>query len=298
MGLGSYFFDNNSSGKITSMTDPMRINLIGAGRVGQTLGCLLAQDGNYQLQDVLTRHAESAKAAVAFIGAGRAVAHLVDLRPADVWMLAVPDGQIAEAAQSLADAPLAKTPALVFHCSGALCAAELAPLQAKGWQVASAHCLLSFAQPQVAVRQFAGTPCALEGNAAALATLRTLFTQLGAPCFELAAADKLLYHAAAVFATNFLPVLQDLAEQLWQHAHMPPEMAQQLRARLLQNAVNNIVQLGPQGALTGPAARGDIALVSKQTQAVAEWQPQAGEAYRALSALAQQLAKRPPAKSP
>jgi predicted short-subunit dehydrogenase-like oxidoreductase (DUF2520 family) len=269
----------------------MRINLIGAGRVGQTLGRLLVQDGGYQVQDILTRRADSAKAAVTFIGAGRAINQIGDLRPADVWLLAVPDGQIAVAAQSLADSPVAATTAMAFHCSGALCASELAPLQTKGWQVASAHCLLSFAQPQLALTQFAGTPCALEGNAAALATLRTLFTRLGAQCFDLAAADKLLYHAGAVFATNFLPVLQDLAEQLWQHAQMPSELAQQLRASLLQNAVNNIVQLGPQGALTGPAARGDTALVSKQSRAVAQWQPQAGEAYLALSALAQQLAR-------
>lgn len=276
----------------------MRINLIGAGRVGQTLGRLLVHDGSYQVQDVLTRRADSAAEAVAFIGAGRALTQLNDLRPADLWLLAVPDGQIAMAAQALADWPLVSTPALAFHCSGALCASELAPLQAKGWQVASAHCLLSFAQPQLALAQFAGTPCALEGDAAALAILRTLFTRLGASCFDLAATDKLLYHAGAVFATNFLPVLQDLAEQLWQHAHMPPELAQQLRARLLQNAVNNIVQLGPQGALTGPAARGDTALVARQALAVANWQPQAGDAYRALSALAQQLTKPPPVASP
>jgi predicted short-subunit dehydrogenase-like oxidoreductase (DUF2520 family) len=278
------------------MFEPLRINLIGAGRVGQTLGQLLAQDGSYQMQDVLTRHADSAAAAVAFIGTGRALTQFEDLRPADIWMLAVPDGQIASVAQALTSAPVAETRALVFHCSGALCASELVALQAKGWQVASAHCLLSFAQPQVALTQFVGTPCALEGDASAVATLRTLFTRVGAQCFDLAATDKLLYHAAAVFATNFLPVLQDLAEQLWHHAHMPPELAQQLRAKLLQNAVNNIVQLGPQGALTGPAARGDTALVSQQAQAVAQWQPQAGEAYQALSALAQQLARRPPAE--
>ena len=33
-------------------------------------------------------------------------------------------------------------------------------------------------------------------------------------------------------------------------------------ASLLQNAVNNIVALGPQGALTGPASRGDAALLA------------------------------------
>jgi predicted short-subunit dehydrogenase-like oxidoreductase (DUF2520 family) len=274
------------------MADPKRINLIGAGRVGQTLGRLLAQDGGYQIQDVLTRSAETAKAAVAFMGAGQATTLLADLRPAEVWMLAVPDGQISIAAQALAESTVASRPALAFHCSGALCASELAPLQAIGWQIASAHCLLSFAQPAVALTQFSGTPCALEGDAAAVARLRDMFTRLGAQCFDLAAADKLLYHAGAVFATNFLPVLQDLAEQLWQQAHMPAELAQQLRARLLHNAVNNIVQLGPQAALTGPAARGDTSLVSQQAQALTQWQPVAGEAYLALSTLAQQLAQR------
>lgn len=277
----SYYFYSNLNPIMTT------INLIGGGRVGQTLGRLLAQDGHDQVQDVLTRSPASAARAVAFIGAGRAIADVNQLRPADVWVLAVPDGQVVPTATALAQLDLA--PALAFHCSGAISSAELVALKHKGWQVASAHCLLSFAEPAAAVMQFANTPCALEGNVQALAELRTLFTRLGAQCFDLAAADKLLYHAGAVFATNFLPVLQDLAEQLWQHANMPPELARQMRATLLNNAVNNIVKLGPQGALTGPAARGDTALVAAQGEAVAQWNTQAGVAYRALSQLAGQL---------
>jgi len=95
-----------------------------------------------------------------------------------------------------------------------------------------------------------------------------------------------------VFATNFLPVLQDVAEALWQHTHMPAELAQKMRATLLHNAVNNIVKLGPQAALTGPAARGDTALVNAQRVAVTQWNAQAGAAYAALSQLAKNLAAR------
>lgn len=268
------------------------INLIGAGRVGQTLGRLLVQDDRYLVQDVLTRSAASSGSAIQFIGAGRAMLRLNDMRPADLWLLAVPDSQIAPMATTLAELAPRHFPALAFHCSGALAAAELDPVRQQGWQVASAHCLLSFADPARALTQFAGTPCALEGDAQALAELRPLFTRLGAQCFDLAAADKLLYHAGAVFATNFLPVLQDLAESLWQHSGMPPELAQQMRATLLNNAVNNIVQFGPQGALTGPAARGDTALVTIQGQAVTQWHAEAGAAYQALSQLARQLATR------
>jgi predicted short-subunit dehydrogenase-like oxidoreductase (DUF2520 family) len=272
------------------------INLIGGGRVGQTLGRLLTQDGQVRVQDVLTRSTGSAEQALAFIGAGHAVCQMADLRPADLWLLAVPDGQIAPVATALA-ACTRLPPATVFHASGALSADLLQPLQNNGWHAASAHCLLSFASPAMALQQFAGTPCALEGDAPALAELRPLFTRLGAQCFDVQAQDKLLYHAGAVFATNFMPVLQDLAEQLWQHSGMPLPLVKQLRASLLQNAVHNITALGPQAALTGPAARGDMALVTAQDQAVQQWNPMAGQAYHALSDLARQLAQQKPAVS-
>jgi predicted short-subunit dehydrogenase-like oxidoreductase (DUF2520 family) len=116
-------------------------------------------------------------------------------------------------------------------------------------------------------------------------------TGIGAQCFKLAAQHKLLYHAGAVFATNFLPVLQYQAEQLWRHSGMPEALVQQMRATLLHNAVNNIIALGPQAALTGPAARGDNALVAAQAQALMQWDADAGTAYQALSQLAGKLAK-------
>ena len=266
------------------------LNIVGAGRVGQTLGRLWASYGVFQVQGVLARSMASAQQSRNFIGAGQVMTDLSALPAADVWLLSVPDSQIAPVAQTLAT--LGKPPALVCHCSGALGSSELAPLGQLGWQLASAHPLLSFAQPERAVTQFAGTPCALEGDTAALHLLQDAFTQIGGRCFHLAPQDKLLYHSGAVLATNFLPVLQDLAEQLWQHSGMPEDLAQQMRLTLLQNAVNNIVALGPQAALTGPAARGDTALVARQQQALADWQPQVGEAYAALSQLATRLARR------
>ena len=271
-------------------TQLQTLNIIGAGRVGQTLGRLWHEAGIYRVQAVVARSQASAAQAVTFIGAGQAHGNLADLPAAQVWLLSVPDSQIAPLAATLA--ALLPTPALAFHCSGALGAQRLDPLRALGWQTASAHPLLSFAQPERALAQFAGTPCALEGDASVLPVLQSAFTQIGGRCFTLAAEDKLLYHAGAVLATNFLPVLQDLAERLWQHTGMPEELAQQLRATLLQNAVSNIVAFGPQAALTGPAARGDWELVNQQAQAVTEWDAQAGAAYAALSQLAGQLAAR------
>ena len=265
------------------------INLIGAGRVGQTLGRLWTHGRVLTLQDVLTRSGARGQAACAFMGAGQQVTALAGMRSADLWMLAVPDAHIAATAQALALAHAA--PSTVFHCSGALGADQLAPLAQLGWHTASAHCILSFSEPASAVAQFAGTPCALEGESAACEALRAAFTAIGAQCFALASEHKLLYHAGAVFATNFVPVLQAVAEDAWRTAGVPPALLPGLRASLLGNALANITRLGPAGALTGPVARGDTAAIARQAQAVTAWDPISGAAYEALSALALRMAK-------
>ena len=251
--------------------------------------------GAFEIQDVLTTSAASAKEAVQFIGAGRAVHAMVDMRPADVWMLAVPDGHIENTALELSNTSLAgvfiASNAMIFHCSGALSSTVMAPLQSQGCHLASAHCILSFSSPATAIEQFAGTPCALEGDALATHTLQAVFTAIGAQPFALAAENKVLYHAAAVFATNFLPVLQVVAADLWHRTGMPQKMIAPLSASLLRHAVQNITTQGAAKALTGPAARGDTAVVALQGQAVADWQADAGQAYDALSTLAGKIAR-------
>lgn len=272
---------------------PQTLNIIGAGRVGCTLGKLWHTQGALQIQAVCNTTLSSAHDACAFIGAGSAHTELTTMPSADLWMIAVPDAHIAATALRLAahvDATQSDV-AAAFHCSGAQSAASLLPLQQLGWRTASAHCILSFATREAAVAQFAGTPCALEGDTALLAQLQPLFTAAGAQVFEVASADKVLYHAAAVFATNFMPVLQGLAEDLWRTTGMPAHLIEPLRERLLSNAVHNITTLGPAGALTGPAARGDTAAIARQAAVVTHWDAKAGATYQALSDLALRMAK-------
>jgi predicted short-subunit dehydrogenase-like oxidoreductase (DUF2520 family) len=282
------------------------LNIIGAGRVGRSLAYLWHKQGVFVVQDVLTRSQASADEAVQFIGAGKAVVQLSDMRNADVWMLAVPDGQIAAAAAELTQFPQFKVKngtnievagvfvaysAIVFHCSGALSSVQLQALQSNKSHIASAHCILSFSAPSSAITQFAGTPCAMDGDDFAKQTLQPAFEAIGAICFDIDAKDKILYHAAAVFATNFLPVLQVVAADLWRTSGMPEAMIAPLNASLLQKAVQNIAVQGAVEALTGPAARGDVELVALQGAAVTDWSEQAGKAYAALSQLAAQIAK-------
>ena len=266
------------------------LNVIGCGRVGQTLAALLHQHGVCVLQDLYSRTPASAEQAACFVGAGRVAPSLAAMRPADLWLISVPDGQISEVAAQLAAAQgAALKGSVAWHNSGFLSAEVLAPVQAVGASTASVHPVLSFATPASAVAQFAGTLCGLEGQPEALAVLRPWVAAIGGQGFGIESAKKPLYHAAAVFCSNFTVVLQGVAQEAWRESGVPAELLAPLTQTLLQSSVFNVAKLGPAEALTGPAARGDTAVVQRQAEVVQAWHPQAGEAYRLLSDMATKL---------
>ncbi len=277
---------------MTSAPKRPTLNIIGAGKVGRTLGQLWCHTQVFSVGGVMTRTPGSADAAVRFIGAGSAVPSLDALEPADAYLISVPDREIGPVAAALAARPSLPGKALAFHCSGALGSDELAPLAVRGWSVASAHPALSFADPARAVTQFSGCLCGIEGDPSARATLEAAFTAIGARCFALDADRKLLYHAGSVFASNFTTVLLDVALRAYRESGLDDGTAMALLEPLVRNAIDNSLRLGPAAALTGPAARGDTALVSRQAAALDQWDGTAAEAYRSLSAMAAGLAAR------
>ena len=268
------------------------LNIIGCGRAARTLARLWSDTGCVRVQQVLTRSEESAGAACAFIRAGQPVALLEAMQPAQLWLLGVPDGEIVPAATMLAESALPRDGDGVFHLSGFTASTALAGLQARGMRVASAHPVLSFADPAVAMTQFVGARVGLEGDTALCETLRGLFESVGGACFGIDADRKPLYHAGSVFASNFLVVLMDVALRAYREAGLDDDSARALLAPLARNALENVIANGPEASLTGPAARGDHAVVRAQHAAVKDWDGAAGEAYGVLTTLAFSLARR------
>lgn len=255
------------------------LSIIGAGRVGRTLGRLAVASGNWQVVDCLARRHASAQEALAFIGQGRAVDELKNLAAADLLLLSVPDDAIASVAQHLLASGVVRPGTVVFHASGAAEAAVLAPLREAGAHVASLHPAFSFADPARAVAQFAGTLCALEGDAAACMLLQDFAAAIGARPFALAPGGKAAYHAALSVASNYLVTLTELARQLALQGGVDEELLPALLGPLMQGSLANALSMGPQAALTGPIVRGDVATVARHLAALpAELQA----VYRAL----------------
>ncbi len=267
------------------------LNIIGAGHVGRVLGRLFQGSGAFKVQDVLTRSRESAAAAVSSIGAGRAVDDLASLRPSNATMLAVPDDQIAETCTQLALKGLLQG-TLVFHCSGARSSAELRTAIARGAVVASVHPIRSFADPSAVLHGFEGTWCGVEGDSGALAILEPALRSIGARPVVIDAAAKTVYHAAAVFASNYLVTVVDAALRAYQAAGIPERTAREMVRPLATEALANVLRLGPEAALSGPIARGDTATVLRQQIGVTAWDGPTGALYDALADATRDLARR------
>ena len=254
------------------------LTIVGPGRLGSAIGRVLHRSGAVTLLDIVGRDPARTADAARFMGGGAASTGEVLLRAADIYLLALPDDAIEDYGQTLA-AGNDLTGAIVFHCSGALGSDRLAAARDAGAAVASVHPVRSFADPAQVAATFAGTCCGVEGDADALDVLVPMFESIRARMVAIDAAHKTLYHAAAVFASNYVVTLIEVAVQTYGKAGVPFEIALEMIGPLLQESAGNALRLGPAAALTGPIARGDVATVARQYAALADWNPAHARLY-------------------
>ena len=158
---------------------------------------------------------------------------------------------------------------LVGHTSGAT---PLSALAHAGVEAFGLHPLQTVAHPDV---RFEGVGAAVAGSTSdALAFAGGLAERIGMTPFEIDDEGRAAYHAAASVASNFLVTLQAAAETIAAGAGLERSEARALLAPLVRQTVENIAELGPEEALTGPVARGDEATVASQRAAVEEVAPE------------------------
>lgn len=239
---------------------PLRVGIVGAGRVGTALARALSETG-----------VEVAGPA----GRGERPSHC------DAIVLCVPDTEIASAAEVVtAAAPL------VGHTSGATPLTALAHAGVPGFGL---HPLQSFAHPGVG---FEGAGAAVAGTTPeALAFATELAERLGMTPFEIDDEGRAAYHAAASVASNFLVTLEAAAETIAAGAGLEREDARRLLLPIVRQTVENVGELGPEAALTGPVARGDAATVEAQRAAVERVAPELLSLFDELVRRTEALAK-------
>ena len=235
--------------------------LVGPGRAGTAVALALAR-GGWRPVAVAGRavDAPTTKDVAARLGA-RAVDVADAGRDADLVVVATPDPAIAGAATALA--PSLRSGALVIHLSGAATLHELdgVLLVRPDVEVGSLHPLQSLPSgAQIGADRLAGSWCAIDGAA----RVERVALTLGMRPFRVAATDRVRYHAAACVASNHLIALLGQVERLAADAGVPFEAF----LPLVRGTVENVSELGPAAALTGPVARGDDDTIARHVDAL------------------------------
>ncbi|MDF1795590.1 MAG: DUF2520 domain-containing protein [Coxiellaceae bacterium] len=243
------------------------INIIGAGRLGLHLAYVLKHQNNTIIQAVCNQTLISSQRAVELLAAGNAVAGIHDLPPADMTLITVPDDAVAAVANQLALSANLQLNSVVVHCSGVLSSQVLNATRAKGCGIASMHPMKSFASLELCRDGFNQVFCALEGDNVAVEYIKNLFAAESIRWLSIDSQQKAAYHAAGVFASNYLVSVAHSACQCLQQAGISQQQALEVVAELMQGTLNNIQQNAClRSSLTGPVERGDLMTIKQHMQ--------------------------------
>lgn len=264
--------------------------IIGAGRLGTSLGYALSQKG-YRIKAISCRSLSSVEESRRIIGEGKALTDNVQAaKEGKLLFLCVPDSEIAKVAEELAASTLPWEEIIVFHCSGLFPAEILRPLKAKGALAASIHPVQSFSRKKADLNQFKGIYFSIEGDKKALDITRKIVDQLGGTSIFIRGKDKPLYHIACSIASNFSIVLLNVAVSLLKDIGLDEDQASKLIIPLVQGTFQNIEESGLVNALTGPVVRGDQKTLGEHIKALQKF-PAYYELYQHLAAQALEIAK-------
>ena len=236
--------------------------IVGPGRMGLALGYALSRAGAVRDLTICGRRPDPPPHPLFIDGTARYVFG-IELPEAGTTgvLLAVHDEILPEIAATLAAQGPAPPGCAAFHLSGAFGTDPLAPLVDVGYAVGTLHPLQTVADPVLGAELLEGITFAISGEPSALSTARRLLDPLGASAIQVPVAKRPLYHAAAVFASNYLAGLLAAAGRLMAQAGVPQDEALGAILPLARGSLENLSRLEPARALTGPLARGDVETV-------------------------------------
>jgi predicted short-subunit dehydrogenase-like oxidoreductase (DUF2520 family) len=268
-----------------------RFSIVGAGRLGTMLGAALVRRG-WTAVAIIDKNVRAARESRRIIGQGVATTDFHRLaKAADIVVITVPDDAVGQVAGELARSGISWSGKTVFHASGLLPARVLEPLRKRGAHIASVHPVQSFPRKDAPPSIFKGITWGVEGDPAAVAAAEDMVRGLRGNILLLSEKDKPLYHAACSLASNAMIALGWTASGMLGAAGIGEKAATGILSPLLQGTLQNVKDLGPEKALTGPILRGDAATVRQHLEALRD-DPPAGGVYLVMGKQILRLAEK------
>jgi len=261
----------------------MNISIVGPGKVGTTLALALRRKG-FHIASVIGRTKTRARHCAELVSCDRYSHRSADIHPqTDLLVLATPDSVIKAVAEEAARHTSLRFNRLkVFHVSGVLTSDVLSPLTERGALCFSLHPIQTFAggrTPTERPLSLKGISYGFEGASRAERFARRLVRELDGKLLVIPKEEKILYHIACVFASNYLLTALQPAEEIGDRLKwktLAPFGA------LITQTIANAQDPDVAQALTGPIVRGDVDTVKAHIHELRRSCPELLPLYREL----------------
>lgn len=230
----------------------LKIVFIGAGNVASHLATAVESAGVGEVVQVYSRSLGSAQILAANLRGATAVSDVSEIRSdADVYIVSLVDDAISPLVSRLPKGGKA----LWLHTSGSVGMEALAPLSDR---YGVFYPLQTFSKGvDIDVSR---VPLFIEGcDESVEAEIRSLGAQVFANVYHADSNTRRMMHISAVFACNFTNHLWTIAAEILQKEGLPFEVLQPL----LEETVKKAFAVSPEKGQTGPAVRGDRAIIDK-----------------------------------
>ena len=265
----------------------MRIGIIGAGKVGTTLGKYLSIHGK-NVTGFYSRTHESADEAATFAETETYSSLCKLVEKSDVIFITTPDGVIHQVWVDLLHQDISNR--IICHFSGSLSSHVFSGREEAGASGISMHPMYAFSDKFHSYEQFHTAYLTLEGDPEAVAVMKPMWEAIGHHVLTLKAEDKIKYHAAAAMASNEMLGLMQASLDILSECGFSEKDSMALLTPLVQGNIASMLEKGCVNALTGPVERGDAQTVRKHLQALEG--SKAGKIYQSLGSTMVELAKR------
>ncbi len=242
-------------------TTQKTIGIIGTGAVGTALAVLL-RDAGYEIAGISGRSRERTTDLAKRLDKQHGDdSNETTIEKSDVVFFCLTDEVLSDEIKRCAGARQSFEGKIFFHTSGALSSRLFDPMRKKGAYAASFHPLQTVPRNStgVTLKDFAVT---LEGDQQAVDYAVEMVKNVGAKPLLIQPEQKVMYHTTATLASNGLVGLSGVVEEMIDAVGLGEEGREHFYKLMGQSLENSRSMTAP-AAITGPAARGDVATLKQ-----------------------------------
>ncbi|CUT04372.1 Rossmann-like and DUF2520 domain-containing protein [Candidatus Chrysopegis kryptomonas] len=259
------------------------IAIVGAGRVGTLFAKFLSEIIGHKIVAVISRSDESIKRFVQKFKVNTASKSITDL-PSDVEVIFIttPDSAIKDIAWEISQIEnLNFKNLVVYHASGVLTSDVLSEVQSRGAEVGSIHPVYSVSHFDYSVDEIRKIKFTLEGSPKIYDITKWIFYNFDENIISIDKSQKILYHIACVFASNYLVSLLNTVDEIFKRANL--NFDHKFLHPLIEISLKNASELGSVNALTGPIERGDLETIKLHLEELQNKFPEILPVYSSLA---------------